>query len=315
MPVPDLSVLFVSFNTAPLLGAALDALPAAAGGLSFEAIVVDNASSDGTPERVRRQFPSARLVESGGNLGFARAMNLGLAIARGRVLVWLNPDCVPAPGSLAALVAYLDAHPEVGAVGPSLRHPDGRVLPSAQRFQDVWHVVFHFLGVRRLARNHHVRGLLRRSARAGTRAYLDALEPGGSPRDVDWVSGACLATRADVARTVGPLDEAYFMYCEDADWCHRVHEAGLRVRLVPAVEVVHHAGASGAANPGAVFHYYRSQLHYFKQHQPRQFAIIRTLMFGGFVMRGVGNWLGRVAGRTGGHPWWRLAALCWATAV
>lgn len=318
MSAPDLSLVIVSFNTRDLLAACLASLPAATAGLSRETIVVDNGSQDGTVEMVRERFPETVLIEAGENLGFARATNLGLGRARGRIVCWLNPDCVGSPASLTGLVEHLDAHAGVGAVGPRLVYPDGRVQPSAQAFPEVIRVLYHFLGLRSLAGASWLRPLWRRVARrAGpmTRSYLESLEPGGEPRPVDWLSGACLAVRAGDAAAVGPLDEGYFMYCEDTDWCHRLRSRGLEVRYLPAFVVVHHVGASGPFNPETVYHYYRSLLRYFLKYRPGQGGSVRALMLTGFVLRGLCGEMARLLGRRDPHPWWRLVRLCWSPAT
>jgi N-acetylglucosaminyl-diphospho-decaprenol L-rhamnosyltransferase len=318
LPAPDLSAVIVSFHTRDLLAACLASLPDAAGGLTCEAIVVDNDSRDGSADMVRQRFPQAVLIEVGKNLGFAQAMNLGLARAQGRVVCWLNPDCVATPGSLAGLVKQLDADARVGAVGPRLVYPDGRVQPSAQAFPGPIRVLYHFIGLRALAGAAWLRPVWRRVGRmAGpmTRSYLDSMESAPEPRSVDWLSGACLAARAHVASEVGPLDEGYFMYCEDTDWCHRVRALGYDVRYLPELKIVHHVGASRASNPEAVYHYYRSLLRYFLKYRSAQGPWIRALMLTGFVSRGIGWEAARLLGRRGPHPWWRLARLCWAPAL
>lgn len=310
MPAPDLSIVIVSFNTRELLGRCLASLPAAAGPLSFETIVVDNGSRDGSRSMVRDRFPDARLIEAGTNLGFARAHNRGQGEARGRIHVWLNPDCEMSEGSLAALHDHLVRGSEVGAAGPRLVYPDGTPQPSAQRFPSALRVIYHFLGARRLVGLPVTRWAANAAGREA-RSYLEALAPGIEPRSVDWVSGACLATRAEVVTRVGPLDEGYFMYCEDADWCHRVHDAGWSIDFLPHVQVVHYAGASGESNPNVTEHYYRSLLRYFRRYRVRQFALIRTVLWVAFVLRAFGA---ELAGRHSRHPWWRLSAACWSSA-
>src|SRR5690349_16066209 len=149
---PRLSIVIVSFNTRELLRECLRSLSAGAGESRFEAVVVDNASSDGSAEMVRSEFPDAILIESGGNHGFGAATNAGSRRARGDVIVWLNSDCVVAPGSLAALADHLAVSPAAGACGPLLVYPDGRPQPSAQAFPGASRVLWHVLGVRELAR-------------------------------------------------------------------------------------------------------------------------------------------------------------------
>ena len=311
----DVSIVVVSFNTCELLARCLASLPAAAGELSWQAIVVDNASRDGSVAMVRERFPEVECHAMADNLGFARGTNLGMARATGRLRVWLNPDCEMTPGSLVALVCHLEQHPEAGAVGPRLIHDDGRVQPSAQAFPSGSRMLYHFLGLRSVARIAWLRSVLLRLAPPSakmTRAYLAALDPGIEPREVDWVSGACLATRAEVASRVGPIDETYFMYCEDTDWCHRVHAAGWRVHYLPGATVIHRAGASHPSNPLAAYYYYGSLVRYFLRYRPDQFAALRVLMLVAFALRGLGGELKRVLGRGADHPWWRLVALCWS---
>jgi len=312
MPAPDLSIVIVSYNTRDLLDRCLDAIPAAASGLAVEVIVVDNGSSDGTLERIALRHPEVLLQSAGGNLGFAHATNLGIARCSGRVLVWLNPDTVPAPGSLARLVAYLDAHPQVGAVGPLVRFPDGDIQPSAQAFPGPVQVLFKVLGVRRWASLPLVGALARRAGRAASataRSYFEALDPQAAPRSVDWISGVCLATPAAVAGEVGPLDERYFMYCEDVDWCHRIHETGREVHQVADATIEHVVGASGGESAFVTFQYYRSLLRYFTERRPRAFRLVRPLVLAAFLARALGRVLVRPFTGPTQHAWWRLASL------
>ncbi len=303
----------MSYNTRDLLARCVASLPAAAAGLALQTIVVDNGSRDGSLVAVRERFPDVVAIDSGGNLGFAKANNLGFERAVGRVRVWLNPDCEMSPGSLRALVSYLDEHPEVGAVGPRLDYEDGRSQPSAQRFPSALRVLVHFLGLARWAPRLPVgiRRVLGRVMGGEARGYLDALSPGDGPRAVDWVSGACIAVRAEVARRVGPLDEGYFMYSEDTDWCQRVHQHGWDIHFVPTIAVVHQVGASAPSNPLVVEQYYRSLLRYFSRHRPGSFWAIRSLMCAGFVTRACGQALAKRLGGRSCQPWWRLAVACW----
>jgi GT2 family glycosyltransferase len=309
---PDLSVVIVSFNTRELLRACLRSLAAGGGGRSYEAIVVDNASSDGSAQMVRAEFPEAVLIESGGNPGFAAATNRGCERARGRVIVWLNSDCEVAPGSLAALADHLAVSAATGACGPLLVYPDGRPQPSAQAFPTASRVLWHFLGIRRLASTAGARAVLRRLPGLGamSRSYLDSLEPAAAPRAVDWLSGACIAFPRPVMERVGLLDERYFMYCEDADWCHRVHDAGLEVHFVPAARVTHHVGASRGVNPVATYHYYRSLYLYLQRYRPGSMALVRACLAAGSLANGLARAIaGLFAPRPAINPWWAVLRL------
>lgn len=316
MSAPDLSIIIVSYNARQLLDQCLDALPAATEGLTVQTIVVDNASHDGTVEAMLAQRPQLEFLPLSENMGFARGTNLGLARATGRTVCLLNPDCVATPGSLAALVHHADAHPEAGAIGPRLVYANGEIQPSALAFPGGRWLVAHLLGLKRILRVPGVEVAARRIApRLGrvSAAYLESRVPTQEVRSVDWISGACLVARAEVAARVGPLDEGYFMYCEDADWCHRVHEAGWQVQQIPGVTIVHHVGGSGGRGAAATFYFYASVLRYFRRYRPGSFGWIRLVMIATFFLRAVGQHLGRLAGFHADRPWWRLTRYCWGT--
>ncbi len=272
----DLSIVIVSYNTRALLARCLGALPAATGGLRWEAIVVDNASADGSPAAVSREFPDATLLVNDDNVGFARACNRGARAARGSAILFLNSDAEPRPASLTGLVGYLRDHPRVGAAGPRLRDPAGGRPRSCFRFPSLARPHLNF----RL-----VRGLV------GERFSLaypadDRRFTGGGP--VDWLSGACLLLRREALDAVGLFDERYFMYFEDIDLCRRLWAGGWEVVFWPGVEVVHAGGASAHGHSArlAVEHQ-RSRLIYFSTHHPGLVSgLIRLLAAAGALWRG-----------------------------
>lgn len=273
-PAVDCSVVIVNYRSEARLAACLASLAAGAGGLGLETIVVDNsrtAAAEGLPAR----FPWVRLIESPANVGFARACNRGLGAARGRYLVLLNPDTVVHPGALATLVAYLDRHPRVGAVGPRLLDPDGTLQYSCRRFPGYLTVFFgrYALLTRLFPGNPASRDYL----------YLDWDH--ASPREVDWLSGACLMVRRAVFEQVGGLDEAYFLFVEDMDWCARIWQAGWAVAYVPEAVVTHHVGISrGPVPPRVVVARHRAMMHYVRKHL-RPPAPFRLLIGAGLVAR------------------------------
>lgn len=257
----DLSVIIVTFNSAGYLDACLDGLDAHLGSLTAEICVVDNASDDGTLEIASRRAASVQIVANARNLGFAAAVNRGLAATSGRYVLWLNPDTVPLDGGARDLVAYLDAHPDVGILGPKILDPGGQLQRSARAFPSYdW-----ALG--------HRHSLLTRLVPANpySRRYLRSdLDP-STVQDVDWVSGACLLHRREVSDRLGGLDERFFMYCEDVDFCLRARRAGWSVRYHPALTVTHHVAASTRRRSTMMLvERHRSLWRYYRKHFPRR---------------------------------------------
>jgi GT2 family glycosyltransferase len=211
-----LSVVVVSWNGAAYLGACLDA----ARGHDREIVVVDNASSDDTVGLLRERHPDVQLLVNDANVGFARAANRGLGVARGRHVLFLNPDAIVTDDAVAAARALLDARPEVGLVGVAQRAADGRVIPTVEPF-------FSLAALRQPSHR-------RVSAPAGQ-----------NPVEIDWCHGAFLLGRRDELRALGGYDERYFLYAEDMDLCFRVHETGKSVVYLPQVSILHEGNAAG----------------------------------------------------------------------
>ncbi len=224
----DLSLAIVSYNCRELLRQCLMALPSAAAGLTFETFVIDNASGDGTAELVANEFPEVVLLANSENVGFARASDQGLAAATGRALLLLNPDTVPGPGSLRVLAEFLDSHPDVGAVGPRVTYPDGRLQPQGGPLPTPGREMLSHVGLRQPGRS------AQEMAWAYGRTDFD-LEA-----DVEQLSGVCLMVSRDALDRVGPLDTRFFMFYEDVEWCRRIREAGYRVVYVPSSVIIHH---------------------------------------------------------------------------
>jgi len=264
--VPDLSIVIVSWNTRELTLRCLAALDDAVSVLRFEAIVVDNGSIDGTPAAICTQFSAVRLVEPGRNLGFSGGNNVGLALARGRFVCLLNPDTEPRPAALVALVTFLEAHPAVGAVGPRLLNPDGSEQAVGFRFPTLAQIGLDFfpLGGRFAATSLNGR-------------YPDA--PRDRPFPIDFPLGACILARRAAVETTGPLDEGFFMYSEEVDWCRRMRAAGWSIWCVPTAEVVHYGGQSVAQQSARMFvELQRSRLRYYRRyHSPAFVAVARLL--------------------------------------
>jgi N-acetylglucosaminyl-diphospho-decaprenol L-rhamnosyltransferase len=231
----SVSVVIVSFNAREHLERCLDAV---AGG-EHEVVVVDNASSDGSPALVRERFPSVRLVELEENVGFGAANNAGVEAASGRWLLLLNSDAWPVDDALDRLVAFAEAYPRAGIVGPRLRNTDGSLQPSVRGYPTLWRIATEYLFLRRLAPRSDA---------------LNAFYGGGfdhaSVREVEALKGAVLLARREAYEQVGGFDPAYFMYGEEMDLCYRVRRAGWAVVFDPDAEFVHVGGVSTGARWG-----------------------------------------------------------------
>jgi GT2 family glycosyltransferase len=201
---------------------------------------------------LREQAPHVRVLSQASNLGFARGNNAGLAAARGRHLLLLNSDTEVKPGALAALVAFLDAHPEAGACGPMLLNPDGSLQPSGRDLPSVLSLFLDMTKLHRLWR----RNLYVQSGRD----YKEAAAVGE-------LSAAALLVRRSVYEQVGGLDPAFFAYYEDVDWCKRIGDAGYRIYYAPGAQVMHHwQGTSRQVSELAYRAGQDSVRYYFRKH-------------------------------------------------
>lgn len=252
-PTLDCSIIIVNWNVCALLRRCLARLPEAAGPhVRYEVIVVDNASHDDSVAMVRAEFPAVRLRANPTNRGFSGGNNDGIRLARGRTLLLLNPDTEMQPGSLAALLATVDAAPAVGMAGPRLLNPDGSVQPSRRRFPTLATALLESTPLQPYFPNHPI-----------LRRYYLADQPDDREQDVDWITGACMLVRRDVIRQVGGFDEGYFMYSEELDLCRRIKEAGWRIVYQPAAVVVHHESQSADQDvPARHLRFNRSKIRY-----------------------------------------------------
>lgn len=230
----QLSVIIVNWNAAEYLPAALESLFAAQGDLSMEVLLVDNASTDASVQLVQRRFPQVEVLENSENKGFAAANNQGLARARGRYILLLNPDTEMPETTLHTFITYLEAHPRVGVIGPRLQTRGGRIQGGAAGYDPSPSTIFNFSTFLYRLLPGRFKGLWLPRSR-----YKQS-----EPVQVDWVSGACMMIRREAFAAAGALDERYFMYSEDVEWCRRIRQAGYQVICLPAVAVTHHVGGS-----------------------------------------------------------------------
>ena len=254
--MPRLAIVIVTYNSAAEIAACLAALPAAARQTPYDVVVVDNASADGTAALVRAAHPEAQVIDAGGNLGFARANNLGIRATSSELVLLLNPDTIPGTGAIDTLVGALDADSRIAVAGPRIVDRGGRAELSFGAMIDP----LAELRQKLLTRGHD-RGWPVVSAQVERWAR----EPGFP----DWVSGACLLIRRASLERAGLLDERFFLYTEDVDLCAAVRAQGSLVRFSPEAQIMHARGASRAtARSAADQAYRRSQLAFYRKHHP-----------------------------------------------
>lgn len=261
----DLGIVIVNWNTRDLLRECLKSIAASETGFAYRVVVVDNASTDGSAAMVQDEFPAVMVIASPTNDGFSIANNKGLralGLDRGcgdetpRYALVLNPDTVLPPTALSDMLAYMDAHPPVGAAGPRLIMLDGNLDLACRRSFPTPEISFYkMVGLSTL---------FPRSRRFGryNMTYLDA----NLETEVDSVVGAFMLVRREAIRQVGLFDEAFFMYGEDLDWAYRIKKAGWTVMYNPAVTVTHVKRAASRQSKRAQHEFYRAMLIFYRKH-------------------------------------------------
>jgi len=265
----DLSIAVISYNTRDLLLACLHSVYRTTADVDYEVIVVDNASSDGSADAVRAQYPRITVIANAENRGFSKACNQAAAVSSGRHVLLLNSDTVMQPRTLRTMVDCLDRQLDVGVVSCLQRDEQGRVLQSCFVFPSIRDHVRHSddlpAAVRRLA---------------GVSPKMDCTRS----QDVEWANGACLMIRKALYDRLGGLDERFFMYFEDVDMCRRVQQLGYRVRHVAEGEVVHLLGRSSRAHRTRLNEQWElSRIRYIEKH----FAQPRRVLMKGWIAVGV----------------------------
>jgi len=276
-----IEILIVSWNVRDLLVRCLASIMAQtgaglpdAGGIPFGehrlcVHVVDNASTDGTVEMLQQDLAWVDILPSPTNLGFAAGNNLGLERTRGEYILLLNPDAELAPEAISVMLGALEAHPRAGIVGPHLTYPDGRDQPSRRRFPTFPMALFESTVLEQWFPGNR-----------WARRYRMEDVPDDHVQRVDWLTGACLLTRRAVWEQIGPLDEQFFMYSEELDWCKRAAQAGWECLYVPEALVVHYEGqSSGQVEARRAYLFHTSKVLYWtKYHGSAAAEVLRCLL-------------------------------------
>jgi GT2 family glycosyltransferase len=264
----DISVIIVSWNTKGYLEECLQSLVDPPSARSLEIIVVDNDSTDGSPEMVEARFPQVKLIRSGENLGFAKANNLAIRASSGKYISLVNSDAKVLPGCLDRLADYLDQNPDVGNVGPRVLNPDISMQSTCRRFPGIWNNFCTATGLATAFRKNRFF--------SGEHMFFF---PHDRVLEVDVLVGCFWMMRREAVNQVGLLDESFFMYGEDVDWCRRLWKAGWKAVFVPTGVAIHYRGGSSGSQPvrlavaqqNSIFHYWR------KHHGPLGLLAIQSI--------------------------------------
>jgi GT2 family glycosyltransferase/lipopolysaccharide/colanic/teichoic acid biosynthesis glycosyltransferase len=267
-PLPDVSVIIVNYNIRDFLHQSLVSLQNALKGIRSEIFVVDNASDDGSAEMVKRRFPRVRLIANIANLGFAKANNIALKQARGKFLLLINPDTIVQEDTIRVMVEFLRSHPEAGLAGCKILNPDGSFQPACRRgFPTPWIAFAKIVGLSKLFPKTKLFGKYNLT-------YLNTEET----YPVDAVSGSFMMVRKETLEQVGELDERFFMYGEDIDWCYRIRQAGWQVFYVHSTQIIHYKGESTRRSSMDEIHTFYEAMHLFVEKHFRSSGFFKIVL-------------------------------------
>lgn len=263
---PEISICIVTYKARDYLRECLRSIEDNTLRVQYEVIVVDNGSQDGTIEFLEEEYPTVGIVRNEVNAGFTRPMNQALKISSGRCLLQLNPDTEVLPDALDKLVAFMDEHPEVGICGPKVLNRDQTLQKSCRRGESrPWAVLSHFLGLAKLFPDKKIFGEYQLT-------YIDEEEV----HQVAGVAGSCMLIRRDVIDHIGYLDERFFAYQEDADFCFRARESGWKIYYYPKAQIIHYGGQGGSrVHPyRSIYEWHRSYWLYYRKNLAKDYFFL-----------------------------------------
>jgi GT2 family glycosyltransferase len=274
----DVSICIVSYQACDLLHDCLYSIYKTVDSLSFEIIIVDNHSDDGTIEMLNEEFPDVRLLVNDHNTGYTRPNNQAIRESKGRYIVLLNPDTLVKPNAIAELFRFLESHPEIGIVGPKVLNRDGTLQKQCRRSEArPWDSFCYFSGLSRLfSQDKRFAGYLM--------TYLDE----NLTHEAEAVSGSCMMIRRQVIEQIGYQDENFFAYQEDTDYCRRTRLAGWKVFYNPSAQIIHYGGEGGSnVQPfRSIIEWHRSYYLYYRKHFAKDyFFIFNAIYYFGMLLK------------------------------
>ena len=278
VPELDFSIITVSYNVKDLLRRCLKSIYHFQKGLEFDVVIVDNHSEDQSSKMLKTEFPEVNLIENHKNLGFSVACNQGIKQSRGRYVFLLNPDTEFTADGINEMIRYMDLNPQIGICGPKMIGPEGNLQFSARSFPSYLTAISSSQSVlNRLFPDNPL-----------SRKYLLKDLNRNHSKEVDWVSGSALLTRREVLEKLGFLDERFFMYVEDVDFCYRAKQAGFSVCYFPDSVIRHHIGKSTQKSRSRMLvEHHRSMYLFYKKHHHQQFIMTVIVFFGVCIRLGL----------------------------
>ena len=276
--MPDVSIVITNHNTKDLLLECISSLLKSIKERSYEVIVVDDASNDGSADAVRERFPQVKVVVNDKRLGYVKSNNIGIMASSGKHVMSLNSDTVVPGGSVDKLIRFMDENPDVGAVGPKLLNSNGSVQLQGRRgFPTPLNSLFYFSGLSRIFPKNRLMG-----------GYLLTYLDDKTAAEVDSLCGAAMVVRREAIDKVGLMDESYFMYGDDIDWCYRIKQAGWKIYYLPEAEIIHYGGRGGSRRQSYrnILEFHRAMAVYYNKHySKRTLFLVSWLVYSGIWLK------------------------------
>ena len=260
----DISIIIVSWNAKEFLDECLQSIYKKALSCKLQTIVVDNASTDGAPDLVIEKYPQVNLIRNSENLGFAKANNVGIKKSTGRYVCLINSDAIVLEDCLELMCNYMNEKPKIGVLGPKVLNPDGSLQPTCREFPTFWKNICRAVALDKFFPKSKIFG-----------GYYMMNWSHGTVREVDYLSGCFMMVRRSAIDQVGLLDDSFFFYAEDKDWCKRFWRAGWKVVYFPQAKAIHYLYGSSDKNPIKLYiQQTKANLQYYSKHHNRMAKIV-----------------------------------------